>query len=348
MMASRRALVAANSKSADEIMLNRFGAFIMEPHTDEKAEFKLDAIEAQSGDEALVDFYKHKKQICGLYIIAFVRVLRPVKKGADNKPLYQDIIIRTINKSTRVSDELQFKLYSYASFKSKFSVLLNALRRHNLSEAQKVIIQCNNASTDSIPEWAQSPMDFNVWKNGHYGEVEKNYRIISEYLFVHKNSAGTKVSQYLPSGLFMRAFRKLEDTYLTDDRTPRQLLKYILIRIIAIYPGRSGAEMRQWARSCVMIREVWLKLMIPKGWKNTKSGNKIKPFVKIGNSDPLYKAVVDFFAESPDGLKCAATNAKDEIPLFVRPKKAYKVTSSSFPIISNYTSVHIVSSNKTL
>ena len=183
---------------------------------------------------------------------------------------------------------------------------------------------CNEANRN-IPEWAEHPKNYNIWKNGEYGEVEKNYRVIAEYLFIHKNGIGTKAAKYLPSGSFMSGFRRLEKTYLKPDRLPRDLVKYILIRLIAIYPGRSGAEMRQWDRRNVLIREIWMKLAIPKGWKNTKSGNRIKPYIKISNEDPLYHAMVEYLAASPKAVKANARVISDSVPLFLRPKKKFQV-----------------------
>ena len=147
-------------------------------------------------------------------------------------------------------------------------------------------------------------------------------RTIAEYLFVNHNGTGTKAAKYLPSHLFMLGFRKLEPKYLTANKTPRDLTKYIYIRIVAFYPGRSGAEMRMWQRRDLFIRELWVRISIPKGWKNTKSNNKMKPYIKVSNKDPLYGAVVEYMKTVPKG----GAGIRDSQPLFLRPKKKWIVT----------------------
>ena len=77
-MTSRKALVSKNSQTSDDIMLSRFGKYIRDPYTDEKGDFKLEPIDEETEDAALVEFYQLNKQICGLYITGFLRILRPV------------------------------------------------------------------------------------------------------------------------------------------------------------------------------------------------------------------------------------------------------------------------------
>ena len=198
------------------------------------------------------------------------------------------------------------------------------MRRSNLAAAQKKVKECN-AKNRNIPHWAKHPKDYNIWKNGEYGEVEKIYRMIAEYVFVRKNGIGNKASKYLPSNLFMLGFRRLESEYLKKDKLPRDLLKYIILRIIAIYPGRSGVEMREWSRQNVLIRETWIRLSIPKTWKNTKSGNKMKPYIKISRDDPFHNAMIEYISLCPKSVKTNSRNIYASNPLFLRPKKKYAV-----------------------
>ena len=324
-MNMRKALVSKNSKEADKKVLDRFGTYLRDPYTDENCEFKLDPIDPDGTIVgALQEFYKLKKQFCGLYLIGFARVLRHVNRGTDGNPRYQDLIVRTVNADTAVPAEEQLNMYTWSGFRTKFSTLLNALRRHHLSLAQKKIIECKKTNRN-IPEWAEFPKNYDVWKNGEYGEVEANYRIIADWLFIHKNPDGTKAVKYLPSGSFMSGFRRLEETYLKKDKSPRDIIIYIIIRFIAIYPGRSGAEMRQWSRMNILIREVWMKLSIPKGWKNTKAGNKLKTYIKISSDDPLYAVVVEYLSLCPKSVESESRNIYENVPFFLRPKKKYIV-----------------------
>ena len=75
--------------------------------------------------------------------------------------------------------------------------------------------------------------------------------------------------------------------------------------------------MRQWQTSHVLIRDKWTKLMIPKGWKNTKSAHQIKPAIKISTNDPICGALKMMINSRPIGAP---------LNLFLRPLEKWKVS----------------------
>ena len=92
---------------------------------------------------------------------------------------------------------------------------------------------------------------------------------------------------------------------------------------ISIYPGRSGNEMRQYTTDLWVIRPLWINIVTPTGWKNTKSGHTLKRAVKIDKSDPFYTAATQFIALRPQGAP------RD---LFLRPLDRVKVCICSMCI----------------
>ena len=327
-MSSRKVHVSKNTKTADEKMLTRFRNFIKKPYTDPLLDYTLDPININQidNDEAkknfidkpdtdpLILFYLLSRMLIGLVIIAFIRVLRPLQYDSNGNLQYQDIIYRTMDNQNQ--DSKQLKLYSYSSYKSSFSVLLNALRRFGDNVVQSEIIK-NYRNGTQLPNWAADPKDFMIWSNVKYGAVEAVYRRITDYLFKNSNKGGKKVSKYLPSRSFMDAFRELESRFLSGDYTPYDLQIYIVIRLSAIYPGRSGTEMGQWMKTHIIVRDYGLLISVPRGWKNTKHGHKIKSSIKIAADDPLVGAMQKFILSRPSQ---APPN------LFLRPLDRWKVS----------------------
>ena len=314
-MSRRKVTVAKNTKESDETMLQRMRDFCNHPHTDDKLDFTLhDKLTIGADDDILCTLVKATMTLVGLFLIAFIRCLRPRVYDNNGNEKYQDIIIRTIDESTR--SNIQYALYSYGSFKSMVSILLNSLRRFASEMVQSEIQKCHEEQLE-IPDWVRSPKTFNIYGNLEYGYVEKVYRDICDYLFVHKNKTGYKVQKYIPSTDFMMGFRRLSNMYLKQGASPYDVQLYVLIRISGIYVGRSGEEMKQWHTSHVLIRDKWTKLMIPKGWKNTKSSHQIKASIKISSTDPICGALKMMINCRPKG---------SPLNLFLRPLENWKVS----------------------
>ena len=316
-MSSRKVTVAKNTKDADQTMLNRVRDFCHNAYTDDALEFTLhDKLVIGDEDDILCALVKSALTLIGLFLIGFIRCLRPRVYDNEGNEMYQDILIRTINPATR-SDK-QFELYSYGSFKSLVSILLNSLRRFACDMVQTQIQICHQKGME-LPDWIKTPKTFNIYSNLDYGYVEKTYRDICDYLFLHKNNKEYKVQKYIPSTDFMMGFRQLSKLYLKDDASPYDLQLYVLIRISGIYVGRSGDEMRQWQTNNVMLRDTWIKLLIPKGWKNTKSSHQIKKSIKISSSDPICAALKKMINSRPK---------EAGLYLFLRPLDKWKVSYS--------------------
>ena len=310
-MTSRKVRIAANSKRADDNILNRFRDFLKEPFVDSLLNIPLKPVDTDS--DPILEFITFACTLCGLFIIAFIRVLRPIVKGAtQNIPKYADIIITNINNK---SDQSQLPLYTYSSYKSKVSTLLNALRRFTSEVVQAKIIKCHREEIP-LPDWCSNAKTYQIFGNMDYGAVEQPYREIVEFLYQQQNVVGCKVSRYLPSRDFLSAFRELEANFYSDKRTPKDVNIYNYIRIITAYPGRSGQEMCEWMKGCVTIRPIWMRLNIPKGWKNTKEYHGIKPDIKVANDDVFYDSMKVMVDAHPTGSKPS---------LFLRPLKNWKV-----------------------
>ena len=297
-MASRKIIISKNSKKSDDQLLRRFVRFLEEPYS-EKCGFQLQPT-------TLVNIFEMETSFVGMYLIAFIRILRPT-----HAPPNTDIIATNIEKK----DPKNPPLYSLKSYKSNVSILLNALRRLCAIWAQEVIEECHKKKV-TVPAAAKSPHDFYPYKNGRYGNVEYYFQTITTFLHIHKNKVNSKVDKYLSFRHFMAAFRGLEIMYNPRTCSPQQLLIFIIVRLVALIPGRSGAEWSQWMLQHITIREVWLRINIPKTWKNTKSSNKTRPFIKIANDDSLYHAIKRMISLRPK-------NAPNQ--LFLRPKKKTKV-----------------------
>ena len=144
-MSARKVSVAKNTEDADEIMVKRFTDFIIEPFTDPLLGFTLDSTRATDPIDLLI---KMVAVTVGLYLIAFIRVLRPVLIAAQLRKggvKCQDIIIRNIDAETALSENNWLKSHSYASCRTKVSALLNGLRRKTAEKVQQMIVMCHNA-----------------------------------------------------------------------------------------------------------------------------------------------------------------------------------------------------------
>lgn len=301
-MSARKVSVAKNTEDADDIMIKRFTDFIIEPFTDPLLGFTLEPICATDPIDLLIQMVK---VTVGLYLIAFIRVLRPVLSAAvlnEGGAKYQDIIIRNIDQETSLSEDKWFKLYSYASYRSKVSALLNGLRRKTADKVQQMIVMCHNTG-GALPDWCTNVKTYHIWNNMEYGNVESVYRRITEWLFVQHNKSGLNVSRYLPSRDYMQCFRTLEKMFLHKNKTPLDLNVYCNMRMNAAYPGRSGEEQCKWMDSHVIIKDTWMLVRKPAGWKNTKSTHTFKGEIKVANDDPWYTAEKESKGLRPAGAK---------------------------------------------
>ena len=89
----RKKHVSDNTKSADKTIIKQFREFVVKPFTDDLLGFSLQPITSR---EPIIEFIKMTFTVIGLFLIGFIRILRPVRAGRPEGEniKYQDILIR--------------------------------------------------------------------------------------------------------------------------------------------------------------------------------------------------------------------------------------------------------------